>query len=108
MLKEYQDVFLKKFPPGLPPKRTIDFKTDLTTDVKPQKKGLHRLSSKEIEDFGEQLHDLLAKIFIRPRVSPSGAPVLFVSKKRRWFSTFCGSQSFKQMYSEKKLSITEN
>ena len=81
VLNEYKDVFPKDLPAGLPPKRAIDFTIDLTTDAKPQKKGLYRLSSKELEELRDQLDDLLAKGFIRPSVSPWGAPVLFVSKK---------------------------
>ena len=35
----------------------------------------------ELKEFKDQLQDLLSKGFIRPSVSPSGAPVLFVKKK---------------------------
>ena len=35
----------------------------------------------ELKELKEQLQDLLSKGFIRPSVSPWGAPVLFVKKK---------------------------
>jgi len=35
----------------------------------------------ELKELKEQLNDLLDKGFIRPSVSPWGAPVLFVRKK---------------------------
>lgn len=35
----------------------------------------------EMKELKEQLQDLLSKGFIRPSVSPWGAPVLFVKKK---------------------------
>ncbi|XP_070017565.1 uncharacterized protein [Nicotiana sylvestris] len=35
----------------------------------------------ELKELMEQLQELLEKGFIRPRVSPWGAPVLFIKKK---------------------------
>jgi len=35
----------------------------------------------ELKEFKEQLKDLLEKGFIRPSVSPWGAPILFMRKK---------------------------
>ena len=35
----------------------------------------------ELKEFKAQLKDLLDKGFIRPRIFPWGAPVLFVKKK---------------------------
>ena len=39
------------------------------------------MSSLELKELKVQLQDLLEKGFIRSRVSPWGAPVLFVRKK---------------------------
>ncbi|XP_070015893.1 uncharacterized protein [Nicotiana sylvestris] len=41
----------------------------------------YRMAPKELKEFKEQLEELLAKGFVRPSVSPWGAPVLFVKKK---------------------------
>ena len=35
----------------------------------------------KLKEFKTQLHELLDKRFVRPSVSPCGAPVLFVKKK---------------------------
>ncbi len=51
MLSEYKDAFPKKLPKGLPPKRTQDFKIALKEDAVPHKKGLHRMSSAELDEL---------------------------------------------------------
>ena len=44
-------------------------------------KAPYRMSPSELKELKVQLQDLLDKGFIRPSVSPWGAPVLFVRKK---------------------------
>ena len=39
------------------------------------------MAPKEMEEFKSQLEELLDKGYVRPSVSPWGAPVLFVRKK---------------------------
>ena len=41
----------------------------------------YRMAPAELKDLKEQLKNLLDKCFIRPSVSPLGAPVLFVRTK---------------------------
>lgn len=47
----------------------------------PEAKAPYRLAPRELEELRTQLDELLEKGFIRPSVSPWGAPVLFVKKK---------------------------
>ena len=81
ILNNFSDVFPEKLPKGLPPKRKHDFKIELKEDALPQKKGLYKLSDKELRELRKQLDELLENNFIRPSKSPWGAPILFVSKK---------------------------
>ena len=81
MLEEFSDVFPDKLPKGLPPRRKYDFKIELEEGAKPVKKGLYRLSEKELEELRKQLDELTDSGFIQPSKSPWGAPILFVSKK---------------------------
>ncbi|KAH0637918.1 hypothetical protein KY289_037833 [Solanum tuberosum] len=62
------------------PKR-IEFDIDLIPDTRPISIPPYRMAPAELKDLKEQLKDLLDKGFIRPSVSPWGAPVLFVRKK---------------------------
>ena len=81
ILKEFSDVFPKCLPDKLPPKRKVDHTIDLTPGSEPPFRPIYRLTYQEMEELRTQLADLLKKGFIRPSVSPYGAPVLFVHKK---------------------------
>ena len=81
LLRNFSDVFPKELPSSLPPGRSSDFKIEITPGATPQKKGLYRMSNKELDELKVQLDGLLSQGFIRPSVSPWGAPFLFVSKK---------------------------
>lgn len=80
-LNRYRDVFPEKLHKGLPPKRKYDFKIEQQDGTQPQMKGLYRLSDNELEELKKQLDDLFQSEFIRPRKSPWGSPIFFVSKK---------------------------
>ncbi|KAI3776510.1 hypothetical protein L1987_46295 [Smallanthus sonchifolius] len=87
--KELKDVpvvcsFPKVFPddlPGLPPDREIEFQIDLLPRAEPVAKAPYRLAPSEMKELMSQLQELTEKGFIRPSISPWGAPVLFVKKK---------------------------
>jgi len=49
--------------------------------IAPISKALYRMAPAEMKELKTQLQELLDKGFIRPSVSPWGAPVLFVKKK---------------------------
>ncbi|KAH0657850.1 hypothetical protein KY289_026598 [Solanum tuberosum] len=59
----------------------IDFGIDLLPDTQPISIPPYRMAPAELKKLKEQLKDLLDKGFIRPSISPWGAPVLFVKKK---------------------------
>ncbi|XP_049357897.1 uncharacterized protein LOC125822529 [Solanum verrucosum] len=67
--------------PGLPPEREVEFGIDIIPDTKPISIPPYRMAPAELQELNEQLNDLLEKRFIRPSMSPWGAPVLFVRKK---------------------------
>eukprot|EP00253_Pinus_taeda_P021183 PITA_21183 len=77
---EFTDVFPKEIP-GLPPRRNIDFTIELVPGAAPVSRAPYRMSVPELTELKMQLQELLDKNYIRPSVSPWGAPVLFVRKK---------------------------
>lgn len=81
ILRDYQDVFPNSLPKHLPPHRPVDHKIELVQGSTPPAKRLYPLSLAEMEELKKQLQELLDQGFIRPSVSPYGAPVLFVKKK---------------------------
>jgi hypothetical protein len=85
LTQEYSDVFPNELPAGLPPSRNVDYAIELEPGTVPPSRPPYRLSQEEMAEMKRQLDELLAKGFIRPSVSPYGAPVLFVKKKNGEF-----------------------
>jgi hypothetical protein len=79
VLKEFEDVFKEIL--GLPPKRDVDFSINLMHGANPVFKTPYRMSTLELKELQMQLEELMKKGYIRPSVSPWGAPILFVKKK---------------------------
>ena len=77
---EFPEVFLDEIP-DVPPKREVEFSIDLVLGRKPVSMAPYRMSASELAELKKQLEDLLDKKFVRPSVSPWGAPVLLVKKK---------------------------
>ncbi|KAL0534041.1 hypothetical protein IC582_028318 [Cucumis melo] len=80
VVREYPDVFPDELP-GLPPPREVDFAIELESGTAPISRAPYRMAPAELKELKVQLQELLDKGFIRPSVSPWGAPVLFVKKK---------------------------
>ena len=59
----------------------MEFAIDLVPGTSPISIALYRMSASELGELKKQLEELLEKQFIRPSVSPWGAPVLLVKKK---------------------------
>ncbi|XP_052490820.1 uncharacterized protein LOC128043056 [Gossypium raimondii] len=77
---EFLDVFPEELP-GLPPDREVEFPIEVYPGTAPISIPPYRMSPTELKELKVQLQDLLDRGFIRPSISPWGAPVLFVKKK---------------------------
>ncbi|KAL0546095.1 hypothetical protein IC582_016000 [Cucumis melo] len=80
VVRDYPDVFPEELP-GLPPHREIEFAIELVLGTLPISRAPYRMAPIELKELEVQLQELLNEGFIRPSVSPWGAPVLFVKKK---------------------------
>lgn len=84
VLDKFQDVLVEELPPGLPPRRAIDHRIELVEGV-PVHKIPHRysycMSPAKLEEARRQIKEYLRKGYIRPSVSPYGAPILFARRK---------------------------
>ncbi|TYK14194.1 ty3-gypsy retrotransposon protein [Cucumis melo var. makuwa] len=80
VVRDYLDVFPEELS-GLPPHREIEFAIELESGTVPISRASYRMALAELKELKVQLQELLDKGFIRPSVSPWGAPVLFVKKK---------------------------
>lgn len=80
ILKQFDtDVFSE--PSGLPPHRTADHRIEIIPGNTPPSRTPYRLSQPELAELRKQLIKLLEQGWIRPSISPFGAPILFVKKK---------------------------
>ena len=80
-MREFKEFFLDEIPHLPPAKREIEFSIDLVPGATPVSRAPYRMSPPELMELKMQLQELLDKGYIRPSVSPWGAPVLFVKKK---------------------------
>ena len=80
LLEEFSDVFPDDLP-GMPPPRHLDPAIELELGTRPYYRAPYRFNVDELKELKLQLDDLLKKGFIKPSVSPWGAPVLFQKKK---------------------------
>ncbi|KAA0037901.1 pol protein [Cucumis melo var. makuwa] len=80
VVRDYPDVFPEELL-GLPPHREVEFAIELEPGTVPISRTPYRMAPAELKELKVQLQELLDKGFIRPSVSPWGAPVLFVKKK---------------------------
>ncbi|KAI0492241.1 hypothetical protein KFK09_026510 [Dendrobium nobile] len=80
VVREFADVFPEELV-GLPPDREVEFSIDVFLGTAPISKAPYRMAPKELSELKVQLQELVDRGFVRPSVSPWGAPVLFVKKK---------------------------
>ena len=66
---------------GFPSEREVEFTIDLIPGTETISIPPYKMAPAELRELKAQLEELLSKEFIRPSISPWGAPVLFVKKK---------------------------
>ncbi|MCI88369.1 cellular nucleic acid-binding protein, partial [Trifolium medium] len=59
----------------VPPEREVEFSIDIVPGTSPITMAPYRMSASELNELKKQLKELLEKRFVRPSVSPWGAPV---------------------------------
>ena len=79
--QEYHDVFSDELAGIIAQNSEYDHAIELETGKMPPQMPIYNLSQKELQILREYLDNALAKGWIRPSKSPSGAPILFVPKK---------------------------
>jgi hypothetical protein len=80
VVKDFPDVFLEELP-GMPPDREVEFVIYLLQGTTLTSKRPNKMFVEELKELKKQLIELQEAGYIRPSLSPWGAPVLFVQKK---------------------------
>nr|GFA49124.1 reverse transcriptase [Tanacetum cinerariifolium] len=74
IVSEFPDVLPDELP-GIPPVCEVEFNIKLIPGVEPISKAPYRMAPIELKELKDQLQELLERGFIRPSVSPWGAPL---------------------------------
>jgi len=80
VVQEFPEVFPEDII-DLPSEREVEFAIDLVLGTSSISIASYQMSASELGELKKQFEELLEKLFIRPSVSPWGAPVLLVKKK---------------------------
>ena len=80
VVKEFPNVFPEELP-GIPLEREVDLSIEIVPRTAPVSRAPYRMAPAKLKELKVQLQELLDKGFVRPSVSPWGAPVLFVKNK---------------------------
>ncbi|XP_066374986.1 uncharacterized protein [Miscanthus floridulus] len=78
---DYEDIFLKETPAGLPPIRGIEHQIDLIPGAALPNHPPYRTNPEETKEIQRQVQELLDKGFVRESLSPCAVPVILVPKK---------------------------
>ena len=81
VLQEFEDVFPKEIPPGLPPLRGIEHHIDLVPGVVLPNRPAYRSNPQETKEIQKQVEDLIHKGWVTESLSPCVVPVILVLKK---------------------------
>ena len=80
VVRELPDIFPEELP-GISLERQLDLSIENVPRTTPMSRTPYRMDPTELKELKSQLQELMDKGYIRPSVSPWGAPVLFVKKK---------------------------
>ena len=105
VVKDFSDVFPKELP-GIPPIREVDLSIEILLGTTPTYGAPYRMASTELKELKIQLQELFDKGFIRPNVSPWGAPVLFLKKKDGTLRMCIDYQQIKKVTVKNKYPLT--
>ena len=104
---EFSDVFPEDLS-GLPPDRELEFEIEVLPGLAPISIPPYRMAPMELKELKTHLQDLVDKDFIRPSVSPWGAPVLFVKKKDGTMRLCIDYRQLNKVTIKNKVSVTKN
>jgi len=81
LLKEFEDIFPKEGPIGLPPFRGIEHQIDLVPGASLPNRPTYRTNPQETKEIESQVQELLEKGWVQNSLSPCAMHVLLVPKK---------------------------
>ena len=80
-MKEFENIFLKEGPVGLPPFKGIEHQINLVHGASLPNRPAYRTNPQETKEIKSQVQELLEKGWVQKSLSPCVVPVLLVPKK---------------------------
>jgi hypothetical protein len=81
LLQEFEDMFPKEVPSGLPPIRGIEHHIDLNPGASLPNRPAYRSNPQQTQEIEKQVAELVSKGWVRESLSPCVVPVILVPKK---------------------------
>ena len=81
MLQDFEDVFPKEVPQGLPPLRGIEHQIDLIPGASLPNRPAYQSNPQETKEIQKQVEDLMQNGWVKESLSPCAVPVILVPKK---------------------------
>ncbi|XP_049381309.1 uncharacterized protein LOC125845845 [Solanum stenotomum] len=81
ILQEYQDVFPKELPRGLPTLRGIEHQIDFVPGSQLPNKPAYRSNPEDTKELQRKVEELFNKGYVKESTSPCAVPILLVPKK---------------------------
>ncbi|XP_042446204.1 uncharacterized protein LOC122031159, partial [Zingiber officinale] len=79
--RDFEDVFPKEVPHGLPPMRGIEHQIELIPGASLPNRPTYRSNPQETKEIQNQVEELLQKGWVRESLSPCAVPIILVPKK---------------------------
>jgi len=105
LLKEFEDIFPKEGPIGLPPFRGIEHQIDLVPRASFPNRPAYRTNPQETKEIESQVQELLEKSWVQKSLSPCVLPVLLVPKKDGKWRMFCDGRAINNITIKYRHSI---
>lgn len=80
-MQEFEDMFPKEVPSGLPPIRGIEHHIDLNPGASLPNRPAYRSNPQQTQEIQRQVTELVSKGWVRESLSPCAVPVILVPKK---------------------------